>query len=179
MHRYLLSINAYRRRLPVPVMLGGLLALASGCGDDEPSGPAPAFPSDYAASYVEVRDCRLSGEHELSPVRVFADPGSAEAYSNRDQDLSEGAVIVKAEYYFSDPSCEGEIQRWTVMLRDSERSSPDTLDWYWQDVDARRNVVSENDSRCVGCHTGCGVPAVGGYQGTCSVGASFGALEAL
>jgi hypothetical protein len=154
------------------------IALALACGSDEPSGPAPAFPADYAASYVEVRDCRLSGEHELSPVRVFADPDSADAYSNRDEEFSEGAVLVKAEYDFSDPSCEGEIQRWTVMLRDAERSSADTLDWYWQDVDAGRNVVSENDSRCVGCHTGCGVPPEG-YQGTCSVGASFGEREAL
>jgi hypothetical protein len=159
-------------------VLGGVLAFASGCdgGSDEPSGPAPAFPSDYAQSYVEVRECRRSTEHNLSNVRVLADPASAGAYLNRDQDLAEGAVIVKAEY--DDAACEGEIARWTVMVRDAERSSADTLDWYWQDVDERRNVVSENDSRCVGCHTGCGV-APEGYQGTCSVGASFGEREAL
>lgn len=172
------SSDAAPRGLALSCLLGVLVALTSACGDDEPTGPTPAFPVDYAQSYVEVRDCRFSGEHELSPVRVFADPGSAGAYSNRDQDLAEGAVIVKAEYDFSDPDCEGEVQRWTVMLRDAERSSPDTLDWYWQDVDERRNVVSENDSRCVGCHTGCGA-APEGYQGTCSVGASFGEHEPL
>ena len=30
-----------------------------------------------------------------------------------------------------------------------------------------RRVISENASRCIGCHTGCGVPP-DGYEGTCT-----------
>ena len=53
------------------------------------------------------------------------------------------------------------------MRRLAEGSSPETLDWEWQDVDAARKVVSANDSRCIGCHTACGT-APGGYEGTCT-----------
>jgi hypothetical protein len=61
------------------------------------------------------------------------------------------------------------------MTRLAPGSSPATLDWYWQDVDASRRVVTENDARCIGCHTTCGVPPEG-YQGTCTVvGVSDGA----
>jgi hypothetical protein len=155
-------------------LLGGLVLLLLSCsGEDDPL--APSFPTDYAASYVEVRDCRFSGEHDLSPVRVLTDPSSADAYVNRDRAFAEGAIIIKAEYDFADPACEGEIQRWTVMVREAAGSAPERLDWYWQEVDAGRAVVNENDTRCIGCHTGCGAPP-DGYLGTCSIGASFGAL---
>jgi len=145
----------------------GCACLALACSD-EPAELQPFFPADYAQSYVEVRDCRPSGDHNLSLVRVLADPDAAAEYTGRDRGFSEGAIVLKAEYDFGDTECQGEEIRWTVMRRLLEGSSPSTLDWEWQDVDADRRVVSSNDSRCVGCHTGCGVPP-DGYLGTCSV----------
>ena len=145
----------------------GCLWLSLACGDDERAKELPFFPADYAASYVEVRNCRPSGDHNLSLVRVLADPDTASAYLERDQGFEVGALLVKAEYDFADTECQGDIVRWTVMRRLLEGSSADTLDWDWQDVDAARRVASTNDSRCIGCHTGCGVPPVG-YLGTCT-----------
>jgi hypothetical protein len=156
-----------------------LMAAALGCGDDGgdgESGPAPSFPADYASSYSEVRDCRNSGDHELNRVRVLADPSALAPYRERDADFPVGAVVLKAEHGFGDADCTGAPVRWTVMTRLAAGSSPQTLDWYWQDVDASRRVTSENDTRCIGCHTGCGVPPEG-YLGTCTVvGLSDGAF---
>lgn len=167
----------------VTLGLGVLLAFAGlpGCGDDgdDDGGAgelAPSFPASYAASYVEVRDCRNSGDHELNRIRVLADPLALEPYRDRDADFPVGAVVLKEEHDFADTDCTGAPVRFTVMTRLAASSSPATLDWYWQDVDGARRVVSENDSRCVGCHTGCGVPP-DGYQGTCTVvGDSDGAF---
>ena len=77
-------------------------------------------------------------------------------------------VVLKAEYDFGDLTCEGPIKQWTVMQKLAPESSPDTLDWSWQQVDADRVVVDEDPPRCIGCHTGCGV-APDGYDGTCAV----------
>lgn len=138
-----------------------VLALACGPGAED-----PGFPEDYAASYVEVRDCRRSGDHELHYIRILADPASADAYLERDRPFPEGAIVLKEEYDFGDDTCAGEIVRWTVMERLPEGSSADTLGWRWVDVDADRAVLSEDDARCVGCHQLCVEP--GGYESTCA-----------
>jgi hypothetical protein len=155
----------------LPAALASVLSIgASSCADDSPTGPvpAPAFPATYAAAYTEVRDCRNSGDHNLSRVRVLADPAALEPYRARDADFPVGSVVLKEEHDFGDSDCSGAAVRWTVMTRLAPGSSPATLDWHWQDVDARRRVTTENDSLCVGCHTGCGVPPEG-YLGTCTV----------
>jgi len=158
------------------VLLAALGLFAVSCGEDGDDGPAPLFPSDYRDGYTEVRDCRGSGEHELNNIRVLADRAALAAYRDRQQDFPEGSVVLKEEYGFADPACSGEPIRWTLMARLASGSSPETLDWYWQDVDAARRVISENDSRCVGCHQGCGQPPEG-YLGTCTVvGATGGAF---
>lgn len=156
--------------------LPAILLVASSCGDGEPapSGPLPSFPADYAATFTEVRDCRSSTEHNLSRVRVLADPAALAPYQGRDADFPVGSVVLKEEH--DDADCSSEPVRWTVMTRLAAGSSPETLDWYWQDVDAGRRVQTENDSLCVGCHTTCGVPPEG-YLGTCTVaGATGGAF---
>jgi hypothetical protein len=145
-------------------VVAALTALAACGGSDE----APLFPADHAASYVEVRGCRPSGDHDLNHVRVLADPAAADAYRLRDRAFPVGAVVLKAEYEFSDDTCTGPVQLWTVMVRLAAGSAPTTLDWRWQKVDADRNVVSDDEPRCYGCHTACGV-APDGYQGTCAV----------
>jgi hypothetical protein len=162
-------------------ILPAVLLGAWSCGDGEPgdrppSGPSASFPADYAATFTEVRDCRNSGDHDLSRVRVLADPAALGPYQRRDADFPVGSVVLKEEHEFSDTDCSAEPVRWTVMKRLATGSSPETLDWYWQDLDEMRRVQTENDSRCVGCHTTCGVPPEG-YLGTCTVvGASGGAF---
>jgi hypothetical protein len=54
------------------------------------------------------------------------------------------------------------------MVRLAEGSSPSTLDWRWYQVTADRTIVGTDIPRCIGCHTGCGVPP-DGYEGTCAV----------
>jgi hypothetical protein len=174
-HRW--GLRAVRR----PEGLLAALACAAGlaalrCGEDGSSGPEPLFPADYAASYTEVRGCRPSTEHELHNIRVLADAAALAAYRDRQSDFPEGSVVLKEEYDFADSTCSGQVERWTLMARLASGSSPQTLDWHWQDMDGERRVVSENDTRCIGCHQGCGnLPE--GYQGTCTVvGATGGAF---
>lgn len=154
----------------VAVLVGAMLtAVALACSEDPaPSGPEPLFPADYASSYVEVRDCRLSIEHDLTPIRVLADPQAAAVYQSREGDFATGAIVLKEEFDASDPTCSGPVQRWTVMVRDVIGSSPETLDWQWQEVLAEdRRVENENEARCITCHTRCGVPPEG-FLATCT-----------
>jgi hypothetical protein len=143
--------------------LCALCACGSGDGND-----TTLFPADYASSYFQVRPCRGSPDHDLNNVRILADPIAMPAYSKRDQPFATGAVVLKEEHEFSDDTCIAPIRGWTVMVKLAAGSSPATLDWHWQKVDADRNVVTDNEPRCYGCHTSCGVPP-DGYQGTCSV----------
>ncbi|HEY0989935.1 MAG TPA: cytochrome P460 family protein [Kofleriaceae bacterium] len=125
------------------------------------------FPTDYASSYVTVRSCRASGDHDLNHVRVLADPLAAEAYMRRDRPFPTDAVVLKEEYEFSDDTCTGPVKQWTAMVQLAAGTSPSTLDWHWQKVNGG-NVVSDNEPRCYGCHATCGVPP-DGYRGTCAV----------
>ena len=144
------------------------LLVVTGCpGDDEPD-IAPLFPADYDASYVEVRNCRNSGDHSLHSIRILVDPAARTPYEGRVEPFPVGAVVLKEEYDFGDTTCEGELLTWTVMQKLETGSSPDTLDWAWQTVDPDRVVVDEDEPRCIACHTGCGV-APDGYDGTCAM----------
>jgi hypothetical protein len=151
-----------------------LLGSSSCAGDDDaPSEPLPAFPADYATTYTEVRDCRNSADHDLSRVRVLADPAALEPYRQRDADFPVGSRVLKEEHDFADSDCSGSPVRWTVMTRLAPGSSPATLDWHWQKVEPPREVRTENEPRCIGCHTSCGVPP-DGYLGTCTVVGAIG-----
>lgn len=143
------------------IALVALVMAACGGGGDL----TPGFPADYATTYQEVRDCRSSADHDLGQIRVLADPAAVGPYRNRDARFPRGAVVLKVEYDFSDPTCTGPITQWTAMMQIGEPSAPG---WGWQQVDRDRNVVSENDSRCIGCHAECGGPP-DGYLGTCAV----------
>lgn len=146
-----------------------LTAFAAGCPDEGEPVDEPSFPEDYAASYTEVRNCRGSGDHDLHNIRILVDAAGLAAYQDRMEPFPEGSIVLKEEYEFSDADCEGDIVRWTVMTRLVEGTAPETLDWAWEDVDADRVVVSRDLDRCIGCHTGCGTEAMGGYLGTCAV----------
>jgi hypothetical protein len=109
-------------------------------------------------------------------VRVLTAPDATGPYVDRDSEFPEGSIVLKEEHDFADTDCTGEVKRWTVMARLTTGSSPDTLDWFWQDIDPARKVTSENLPSCIGCHTTCGVPP-DGYEGTCTVvGANGGAF---
>jgi len=149
--------------------LAWLLAVLAACGGDD-GGPVETtlFPADYAASYVAVRPCRPSADHDLNNVTVLADPAAAAVYQARDRAFPVGSVVLKAEYDFGDTACTGPITQWTVMVQLAPGSAPATIDWHWQKVTADRDVRTDNEPRCIGCHTTCGV-APDGYAGTCSM----------
>lgn len=145
-------------------LLGALLgALTAACG-----GPEPLFPEDYEATFTEVRDCRQSGDHDLHTIRVLADEAALMAYADRDGPFPPGATVLKVEYDFGDIDCTGPIQQWTVMQKLPVGTAVGDLDWEWQTVDADRNVIAENPTRCPACHQGCGQPP-DGYDGTCTI----------
>jgi hypothetical protein len=140
----------------------------AGCGGDV----APEFPASYAATYVEVRGCRPSGDHELHSVRILADPLAWPTYTRRDARFAEGAVVLKEEYDFADPACAGPIVEWTVMRRLAGEASGARAGWAWQRVAADRAVISEDEPRCIGCHLQCGQPP-DGHDGTCAMPAAL------
>src|SRR3954470_16220189 len=78
------------------IALGVLAACSGGNGNGDE--PQPLFPASYTESYSLVHDCRLSIEHDFSPIRVFTAPGATEAYTGREQDFPVGAVVLKEEY---------------------------------------------------------------------------------
>jgi hypothetical protein len=61
------------RSTPLALLLAQLLITQGllACSDPDPGDP-PVFPEDYAATYQEVRSCRLSVDHDLTRMRVLA-----------------------------------------------------------------------------------------------------------
>lgn len=146
----------------------GLLTGCPGDDGDDDDGVEPDFPADYADSYVEVRDCRGSGDHDLNTIRILASPTALEPYQGRVEPFPVDAIVLKEEYEFGDLTCSGPIKQWTVMRRLETGSSPETLDWAWQRVDVGRNVLDQDKPLCIGCHQGCGM-APEGYDWTCAM----------
>lgn len=153
--------------MPRIVPLLALAALSVGCSDDGDH-TEPFFPDDYVSSYVEVRNCRPSGDHNLNNIRILADPRALVPYQDRTTNFPEGAVVLKEEYEFDDRECADDVKQWTVMRRLADGTEPAALDWDWQTVDATGSVVEANTPQCFGCHSGCGV-APEGFDGTCAV----------
>jgi hypothetical protein len=150
-------------RLASTLALGWLLATA--CADPPPSVVA-AFPADYAASYVEVRSCRKSADHELEFIRVLADADALGPYRDRVDAFPDGAVVLKEQYEASDATCSGPVTQWTVMQKN--RAAKERLTWDWRRVAADRRVVEADTPACHGCHAGCtGAPQLG-YDFTCA-----------
>jgi hypothetical protein len=142
------------------------LIVACGCGGTEQPVGAPAiFPTDYQATYQEARGCKLSLEHSAR-IRILASLDAASAYG-RTAPFLEGAIVLKEQYAYSDVDCTGPIERYTVMRKLPIASSPDTLDWEWQEVAADLHEEQDTDvGSCVGCHDSCGKPPMG-YDWTC------------
>ncbi|HEY0251574.1 MAG TPA: cytochrome P460 family protein [Kofleriaceae bacterium] len=139
-----------------------LIALVA-CGS---SNGTPDFPADYATTYMEVRDCRPSIDHDGENVRVMASPTALAPYTNRTDPFPDGAIIVKEQYARTDSTCSGAIQDYSVMMRVENGDAPLLPQWDWQHVDANRGVISEDIKRCTSCHADCAHQGVG-YAGTC------------
>lgn len=113
--------------------------------------PAPIFPANYAQTFIEVRDCRLSTEHEGYYIRVLTDPGAAQAYRDLAPSLPHGTVVVKEEY--TRPDCRSDaLARWSAMRKQSPGFDADAGDWQWQRVARNGTIVAEGKATCVGCH---------------------------
>jgi len=148
-------------------MIRALCLIAAVCGcSGGTDGPPALFPADYAASYQEVRDCRRSLEHSAT-VRILASPDAFAAYDGRSEAFPVGSIVLKEQYATDDITCARSIERYTVMQKVAAQSSPGTLDWTWQEVDADLVETPSDVPQCVNCHTVCGKPPMG-YDGTCA-----------
>jgi hypothetical protein len=157
-------------RLISSFLFVGIAMSFVGCGGEDPPPPtdnAP-FPLNYRDTYTEVRNCRSSGDHDLNKIRILADPPSLEPYMTRTMPFPVDSIVIKEEYEFADNDCTGPIKQWTIMKRLPTGSASSMLDWHWYKVDKERTIVTENEPRCIGCHTACGNPP-DGYEGTCAI----------
>jgi hypothetical protein len=125
------------------------------------------LPDDYASTYVEVRDCRRSGDHDFNYMRVLADPDAVEAYLGQMVAFPVGSIVVKEEYDPADENCTEAVTEWTVMMKLVAGSATEQLDWHWQRIRVN-GTVTDNERGCASCHRGCGVPPEG-YDGTCTL----------
>jgi hypothetical protein len=146
-----------------------LLIAAALLGCDDPGDEtadatvAPLFAADYEQSYVQIRDCRLSIEHELEYIRVFADASAATHYQACvtlesptdppcDQPFADGAVLLKAQY--RDARCT-ELLRYSAVRREADASATGAS-WRWQEVSAEGTVRADGTlPQCINCHRGC------------------------
>jgi hypothetical protein len=113
----------------------------------------PIFPSDYRASFVEVRDCRLSIEHGGVNIRVLASPDSARPYLDAANPLPIGSVLVKEE--FDGPGCDDrDFVRWRVMRKEAPGFDSEDGDWHWQWVEPNFAVRFDDKQTgsCIDCH---------------------------
>jgi hypothetical protein len=152
-----------------------LVACSGACnGEDPPSdagvedaGPQPAFPEDFGEHYLEMRDCRLSHEHELRYIRVMASETAQAPYARLSSDTPYpvGATLLKLEY--DDELC-SVLLEYTVLTKLAAGENPVGGDWLWQRVSPERDVAEQGAPwTCVNCHTyHCAPPY--GYDLTCA-----------
>ena len=116
----------------------------------------PLFPPDFLDSYILVRECRLSVEHNLTYVRVYVDSTGAQSYLNGTYPLPVGTVSVKT--MADNEQCDGGIVEYAVMVKGSAGTAPSTNDWIWQSVNSDRSVRLSGtifEGACISCHEDC------------------------
>lgn len=129
-----------------------LAVLCVACGGEEPPpGPVPFFPETVTTSYVEVRSCRFSVEHDGASIVIYASPESAAAYRDGRYPFTTGTVIVKVEH--ADSAC-STLTGYAAMKKTGTGST--AADWQWQRVRPDRTVEATVSSEpCIRCHSGC------------------------
>lgn len=127
-----------------------MLLCGSGCGPEPEPDP---FPEGFPEEWTEARvPCRLSHDHDLTYIRVFADELAYAPYTTFESPYPPGARILKALYY--DEQCE-ELLGYVTMEKLAAGESPDHFDWRWREFNAEG---VENDDRrripdtCIDCH---------------------------
>lgn len=154
------------RSIRVPATLVSVSLALALCACEDAS--VPVFPEDAPGQWLEMRDCRLSHEHELRRIRVLASPTAEAAYADLspDEPYPEGAVLLKLEYD-DDGGCT-DLLEYTAMQKLAPGANPDGGDWLWQRVSVDREVVEEGAPvRCINCHqVHCEPPY--GYDLTCA-----------
>jgi len=139
----------------------------SGGRDASPPAEKVVFPRDFEQRYVEMRDCRLSHEHELRYIRVLVDERAREPYAalSEDAPYPVGATLVKPEYDDEDCSV---VLGYTALQKLEPGASPDTGDWLWQKLTPEHELLhDEVPERCIGCHEQHCAPPYG-YDLTCA-----------
>lgn len=147
-------------------MFGIGVALALGqCGPSEPG----SFPPGEPGEWVEAREpCKLSHDHDLSFIRVWADEGALGPYQDFQTPYPVGARLLKGLY--RDERCE-ELIGYVTMEKLEAGAAPEAMDWRWRRF--RANGEEVVDPRripytCVDCHAWhCGEPPYG-WDLTCS-----------
>ena len=135
-----------------------------GCGSDDPVAAPAIYPLDYETTYQEVRNCRNSLEHNGVRMRVLASPEAIAPYTGRALPFPAGSIVLKVQYDGGDTSCEDEVIGATVMRKLAPGSSPDTLDWEWQETDETHREIEFEVRRCTMCHKQCDPQ----YDATCT-----------
>ncbi len=115
--------------------------------------PQPIFPSNYRASFTQVRDCRFSAAHGGVNVRVWANTIGAQPYLDLANPLPQGTVVVKEEFSGPDCSDDNTLVQWRAMRKEAPGFDPVDGDWHWQRVSLQRVVIFDTKDTCIGCHT--------------------------
>lgn len=143
--------------------------LVGACGNDGELGEPSLLPDNYKTTFTEVRDCRLSIDHDLNYIRILAAPDALAVYNDRQGEFPTGAVIVKELFGEDDDICAGPPTEFAVMAKLAVSEEPGDLGWRWQKVDKNNRLDPDADiERCTSCHADCGV-APDGYDGTCAL----------
>lgn len=109
-------------------------------------------PLAFMQSYLEMRDCRHSHEHDLRYIRVFASASAQLPYAilNASAPYPVDAHIVKLEY--DDADCQN-VLGMTSMRKLERGRNPSGYDWNWQKLTAAGEVLEEGaPQRCLFCH---------------------------
>lgn len=135
----------------------GLLALSLtlACAQvDSPNAPV-VLPADYKATFMQVRDCRPSADHDLHHIVVRVKPELAAAYNAGPYPLPAGSLVVKEEFGDQDAQCQN-LLGYTVMRKEAGGYFPAGGDWQYFTLDSLGAVlVGGPQPRCASCHTSC------------------------
>jgi len=133
-----------------------LVAAASAviaCAEVDPPEPEPVLPADYQTTFVEVRNCRSSIEHNSVFVVVRTAPAAAPIYQGGPFPFPAGTVVVQEEY--ADARCM-QRTRWTVMKKEGEGYDAAGGDWSWYTLDRFQRTIEKGKlAHCVRCHMEC------------------------
>jgi hypothetical protein len=130
------------------------LAAFAGCAQVDSPNAAVVLPADYKMSFVTVRSCRASIDHDLANVVVRVRADLVDRYNGGPYPFPPGALVVKEQY--SDSGCQS-LSGYTAMRKEGSGYFAAGGDWQYFSLDAYGAVVtSGKTARCAACHAVCG-----------------------